>query len=338
MMDRWVKRCRHLAGAAAVGVCFVSGGAALADPLLLSGPVSDAGDFSLAQLESMAASTVTVGANSYTGVSLWSLLGGTSAGTSDVIVSSDKNAILRDYIVATGSNGAKSLISLGELDPFFGGTGQPILVAYQENGNPLSSLQLIVPQDPTGTRDVAGLSGLQIGGVPAGVSSGAATTTQFTLSGRVGTPGTYTLSDLASLPASVQTVTYISGKSSKTATYTGASFFGLLAAAGISQDNILTTYVVATGSDGYETVFSLAELDPALGAPDDLLAYSDDAGDFVGSSSEGLAQIIIPGDNHGGRFVSLLSDLQVVDVPEPASGVLLLSALSAMAWLRRRMA
>lgn len=157
MTDKGVKRCRHPAGVAAVGACLASGGAALADPLALSGPVSDAGDFSLAQLESMAASTVTVGTNSYTGVSLWSLLGGTSTGTSDVIVSSDKNAIFRDYIVATGSNGAKSLISLGELDPFFGGTGQPILVAYQENGNPLSSLQLIVPQDPTGTRDIAGL-------------------------------------------------------------------------------------------------------------------------------------------------------------------------------------
>ena len=50
---------------------------------------------------------------------LWSLLGGVT--TSTPAGDNGKNAILRYYVVASGSNGS-SVFSLGELNPTFGGT------------------------------------------------------------------------------------------------------------------------------------------------------------------------------------------------------------------------
>jgi hypothetical protein len=75
-------------------------------------------------------------ANGATGISLWSLLGGDSAGASDVVTSTPagsnaKNAILRSYVLATSVTGAQSIISLGEIDPFFGGTAAiPPFIAF----------------------------------------------------------------------------------------------------------------------------------------------------------------------------------------------------------------
>jgi len=60
------------------------------------------------------------------GTTLWSLVGGVS--TSTPAGDNGKNAILRYYVVATGSSGT-SVFSLGEIDPAFGGTGAAPYVA-----------------------------------------------------------------------------------------------------------------------------------------------------------------------------------------------------------------
>ena len=134
-------------------VLLAFGTGARAAPLSLSGSVSG-GTFSIGLLQSLGSTTetVTVGSvtNNYTGVPLWSLLGGTADGTSNVIPGTGKNAILRNYILAGGEGGAQSLISLGEINPLFGGTGTPYLVAYAKNGTDLTAPQLIAPQDTTG--------------------------------------------------------------------------------------------------------------------------------------------------------------------------------------------
>lgn len=59
----------------------------------------------------MPATTVTVGANSYTGVNLWSLLNATGIKTSTTA----HNPTLAMIAVATGSDGFKAVVSLGEI-------------------------------------------------------------------------------------------------------------------------------------------------------------------------------------------------------------------------------
>jgi hypothetical protein len=54
------------------------------------------------------------------GETLWSPVGGVQTSTPSGYNS--KNAILRNYVVATSTTGAQMVFSLGEIDPFFGGT------------------------------------------------------------------------------------------------------------------------------------------------------------------------------------------------------------------------
>ena len=92
--------------------------------------------------------------------------------------------------------------------------------------------------------------------------------------------------------------------------------------------------VITQGTDGYEVVLSLAELDPALGGnPNDLLPYADTGTDFPGSA---VARTIFPNDFKHGRWESNLNFVEVASVPEPASLGLLGVALMSMAAMRHR--
>jgi DMSO/TMAO reductase YedYZ molybdopterin-dependent catalytic subunit len=278
----------------------------------------------------------------FTGPTLWTLLNTVGLQTPAV-----KNGILRQYVVAQGSDGYTSLFSLGELAPQFGGSNPQVLVAYQQNGAPLGSTgfaRMVAAKDTFGGRYVSNLENLEVGTAPSNPSQGGGTTTQLSLSGAVRTPGVFTLSSLESLPATTETVTYLAGGTPVTATFTGVSIWTLLTDAGIVTDpaiknDILNYYVLATGSDGYEAIFSLGELDPMFGgtgAPD-LIAYLQDG---MPLGADGFARVVVPGDDFGGRYVSNLVSLQVIDavVPEPGSLWLFGTSLLAMAVLRRRRA
>jgi len=90
--------------------------------------------------------------------------------------------------------------------------------------------------------------------------------------------------------------------------------------------------VVTQGSDGYEVVLSLAEIDPALGGnPGDLLPYADTGTDFP---TDGVARTIFPSDNRHGRWESNLRLIDVLAVPEPGSLALLGFAVPLMAAVR----
>jgi hypothetical protein len=298
---------------------------------------SSAGSFSIAQLQALQATTEVLGGDTFTGVSLWTLLGGNATGTTSNIttVGGGNNPILRNYVLASGGSG-RSLLSVGEIDPFFGGTGLPYLIAYQKNGTTLATPLLVVPQDSTRTRYVSDLTNLSIGAVPAPPSGPRSTTTQFTLTG-VSNPGTYTASTLAGLPQSTAFgVTFLAGTTPNGPhDYTGVSLWTLLTTAGIPGD-LLTSYLLATGSDGFQVLFALAELDPAFGAALDLLATSVDGGPL---GSNGFARTVIPGDLHGGRFVSNIASLAVAAIPAPATLLLFGSSMAGLAlarWSRRR--
>jgi hypothetical protein len=87
---------------------------------------------------------------------------------------------------------------------------------------------------------------------------------------------------------------------------------GLLTDPTIKND-LLGFAVVATGSDGYRAVISLGEIDPAFGNQPDLVAHGDTAGQLGPGGSDGALRLVVPGDYAGGRYVSNLVSLQVID-------------------------
>jgi DMSO/TMAO reductase YedYZ molybdopterin-dependent catalytic subunit len=142
----------------------------------------------------------------------------------------------------------------------------------------------------------------------------------FELVGLVDRPRRFTQADLQGYPAVTLTVAYGSGQGFEQGTFTGVRLWDLLQEAGIRVDptrrnDRLRKYVVATGSDGYEAVFSLAELDPEFGAEVVLVAYRRD-GQPLGPR-EGMARIVIGTDKRGGRLVSNLVRIEVRDIDSP---------------------
>src|SRR5271163_95467 len=300
---------------------------ATADPIItLTGPTSNAGTIDLSMADDQFGGLVTVGGA--TGYSVWGLLG--TVTTTTPPGDKGKNAILRYYVLATAANGSQSLISLGEINPTFSGSANPDLVTFSGN---TASLAFTLPG--AAGRDLINLTSLQLLSVPAlPLVTNAQPSTSVMLAGNVSFPGAYTFqgSDPQNVPAITETV---SGD-----TYTGPPLFPLIDP---SDPNILNQYVVTAGTDGYEVLFSLAELDPAFGASTtipnvDLVPYADTAGTLP--IPNGIARIITPGDTafaHG-RWVSNLDLIEVDAVPEPTSAALLMSGLIGMAMgLRRRL-
>jgi hypothetical protein len=141
-----------------------------------------------------------------------------------------------------------------------------------------------------------------------------------TLFGEVGDPGIYNLPSLT--PVTNLTATYTAAGTPVTDSYTGITLWDLLTDAGgvtvtSAKNDILSKYVVATGSDGYKAVFSLGEIDPNFGAQPVTIAYADTGGQLGATGTDGLARMVVPGDLAGGRYVSDLVSLDVKSLPEP---------------------
>ncbi len=323
-----------------------------ATPLTLTGSLTNAGtSYQIADLQTgFTAQSLTVGGNSYVGVPLWTLLGGTlgtdSSTDGNIIPNGGgNNAILRSYITATGSDGSKSLLSVGEVNRWFGGNGPiladdvnatPILVAYEVNGATLTTPQLILPTDATGSRNILDLVSLDVGGLPPQTGPGGPTRS-FTVSGGLNAPVTYDEAALEKLPTTIaEDVVARQGGSLLTPNdFTGVELWQLLLLAGIAHFDALTSYVVAMGSDGYQTLFSFGELNPATSQRLALLAYDDANGTL--NNGSGFARMVLDGDWRGGRYVSNLLSFIIVGnaVPEPSSIALMLLGLALLAGVTR---
>jgi hypothetical protein len=351
---------RHLnplAVLAFIGLTGMTGaaGAQQSSQFVLNGDVVTPGVYDLTKLSALLATTQTVTytamgkpvTDSFTGTGLWTLLG--SAG-GIVPVLGVKNSSLLNYVVAVGSDGYEAVFSGGEINPIFGGSTTPPLdmVAFADTngqlgpGGPDGFARMVVPGDTAGGRYVSNLVQLYVGQAPIPAKGPGGPSTQFTLTG-VKTPGVYKLSTLEALPAVQLTATYSAGGIPVKDTYTGVSLWTLLDDAGLITDpsiknDVLRQYVEAIGSDGYAAIFSLGEIDPMFGDQPDLVAYADIDGQLGPNGSDGFARMVVPGDAAGGRYVSNLVALKVftVAVPEPATWVLLIGALPALAFLRSR--
>lgn len=302
-------------------------------PVALSGGIADAGLYNLPGLTPVTTETVTYTAagapvsDTYTGITLRNLLDVAGG----VTVTTAKNDILSKYVVATGADGYQATFSLGEIDPRFG--DQPVLVATSDTAGQLGPkgseglARMVVPGDRAGGRYVSDLVSLHVGSLPEPPPTGpGGISDQLTVSGQVAEPATFTPITLAALNQSkTETATFLSGAGEVTDTYTGVPLWTLLQDQGLVTDpaiknDVLRFGVVATGSDGYRALISLGEIDPAFGNQPDLVAYADTGGQLGPDGSAGAMRLVVPGDHAGGRYVSNLVDLQVVDLTAPIPG------------------
>ncbi|WP_420994946.1 molybdopterin-binding oxidoreductase [Cupriavidus sp. 30B13] len=286
----------------------------------VGGALDRPGAVTLTQLKTQPAITQTVNFSSgtgaqthtYVGASLWTLLNGLGIQVNAAV----KNDVLGKYVLATGSDGYKTVFSLGELNPDFG--NRPSLVAYAEVLNGATAalstdgpLRVTAPGDGKGGRYVSGLVRLDVraSGSTVAATDGAVST-QFTVSGAVKQSMTFDAAALLALPAVTRTV---GGN-----TYTGVSLWDLLnTTVGLATDPAaknasLGMYAVATGSDGYKALISLGELDPGFGNQPDLIAYDMNG---AGLGGNGFARLVIPNDGKAGRYVSNLISLEVFAAP-----------------------
>jgi DMSO/TMAO reductase YedYZ molybdopterin-dependent catalytic subunit len=288
--------------------------------LSVSGDVNATTNFTLAQLQSMPATTQTVSfasgsgaqTHTYTGTSLWTLLNQVGIKTNAAI----KNDVLAKYVIATGSDNYRSLFAMGEVSPDFGNRGNEVVYAETLNGTSAAlnstdgPLRITAPGDVKGGRYVSNLVKLEVRtAVSTVTATGGGASTQFQLSGAISKPATFNLAALQALPAVTRTV--------GTATYTGVSLWDLINAAGIQtnagvKNDLLGFYVIATGTDGYRVILSLAELSPDFGNQPDIVAYAQNGAGLPGT---GFARLVIPNDGKAGRYVSNLIALEVVSAP-----------------------
>jgi DMSO/TMAO reductase YedYZ molybdopterin-dependent catalytic subunit len=127
----------------------------------VSGAVARRATFDLAALKALPPVTQTVGGNTYTGASLWTLLNDGVVGlTPDTGV---RNPLLSMYVLVVGSDGYRSVVSLAEIAPESG--NRTALVAYSLNGAPLGRngmARLVMAGDVKPGRSVARLAAIEV--------------------------------------------------------------------------------------------------------------------------------------------------------------------------------
>jgi DMSO/TMAO reductase YedYZ molybdopterin-dependent catalytic subunit len=165
--------------------------------------------------------------------------------------------------------------------------------------------RVTAPTDLAGGRYVSNLVSLQVMASTAsqGSASGGTSPT-FTVSGQVNAATTFDINALQSLPAVTETV----GAN----VYTGVRLWDLLNSVGLTLPAVknpsLSMYAVATGSDGYQALVSLGEINPSFGNNGTIVAYALNGGDL---GANGTARLIIPADVGHGRWVSNLTAIEV---------------------------
>jgi DMSO/TMAO reductase YedYZ molybdopterin-dependent catalytic subunit len=133
------------------------------------------------------------------------------------------------------------------------------------------------------------------------------------ITGAVKQPLTLTADDLAKMPrATVRTTA-----NGMETIYEGVWLHEVLKKAGVPQGSelrgkALASYVLAEAQDGYQVVFSLAELDPAFIDNEILLADIANGKPLFGA--QGRFRLVVPKDKPGARSIRMLTKLEVVQL------------------------
>ncbi|HUA20548.1 MAG TPA: molybdopterin-dependent oxidoreductase [Bryobacteraceae bacterium] len=135
---------------------------------------------------------------------------------------------------------------------------------------------------------------------------------QITVSGDIPQVLTLTAGDLAKMPRSMLAYKNERGEELQ---YAGVLLYDVLKRAGAPLDKQLSgkgmaSYVLAEASDGYQVVFSLAEIDPAFTDNRVLLADTLDGKPLP--ERQGPFRLVVPQDKKGARSIRMLTRLNVV--------------------------
>jgi hypothetical protein len=122
--------------------------------------------------------------------------------------------------------------------------------------------------------------------------------------------------DLATMPRT----SVVMESDGQKATYEGVLVGELLKRAGAPlggqlRGDAVSSYVVASASDGYRALFSLAELDPAFTGSQIMVADKVDGKPLF--SYQGPFRIVAPKDLAGARSIRMLERIEVVRLPKP---------------------
>jgi hypothetical protein len=136
--------------------------------------------------------------------------------------------------------------------------------------------------------------------------------TTLTIGGDVATPLTLTSEDLAKMPR--QSIVLQEADGSKTE-YQGVPLVELLKRAGAPvgknlRGDALASYVLAKAHDGYQVVYSLAEIDPELTQGRFIVADKRDGKPLFGY--QGPFRIVAGSDKAAARSVRMLDEIDVV--------------------------
>jgi DMSO/TMAO reductase YedYZ molybdopterin-dependent catalytic subunit len=136
---------------------------------------------------------------------------------------------------------------------------------------------------------------------------------EIRVTGAVKQPLTLSADDLAKMPRATLRTT----NNGTETVYEGVGLHEVLKKAGVPQGDalrgkVLAGYVLAEAQDGYQVVFSLAELDPTF--IDNEILLADTANGKPMSSAQGGFRLVVPKDKPGARWVRMLTTLEVVQV------------------------
>lgn len=141
---------------------------------------------------------------------------------------------------------------------------------------------------------------------------------KLSVEGQVLNPLSLSIDDLKQHFASqTADVAFLNGADTVKVSFKGAKLWDILSAAQPNfnadvKNDKLSTFIVATGSDGYQAVIAWGDIDPDFGNQPILVAYEQDG------KTLDAPRLVVPGDGHGGRYVSGLVNLSLRDAPTVA--------------------
>ena len=130
-------------------------------------------------------------------------------------------------------------------------------------------------------------------------------------------PLTLKPADLAAMPRTTVTLKQPDGRG---VTHEGVLVAELLKRVGVPlgkalRGDAMATYVVATATDGYRVIFSVAELDPEFTGSEVMVVDRTNGQPLL--ADQGPIRIVAPKDLAGARSIRMLERIEVVRLPKP---------------------
>ena len=130
-------------------------------------------------------------------------------------------------------------------------------------------------------------------------------------------PLTLKPADLAAMPRTTITVKQPDGRG---VTHEGVLVAELVKRVGVPlgkalRGDAMATYVIASATDGYRVIFSLAEIDPEFTGSEIMVVDRTNGQPLL--ADQGPIRIVAPKDLAGARSIRMLERIEVVRLPKP---------------------